>query len=118
MAASTGGRGVRSSRSTDSTTDHAGAPRRAPRPATPTAGGSPVEAKNERSAFVTICPDVGTAQQRRISREHERETNDIGQANSGLRAGVPVLGLSDCGPSDPHHNNGAHDENTSTHHHT
>ena len=54
VAASTGGRGVRSSRSTDSTTDqpqeHRG--ERLVRP-TPTAGGSSVE-YNGRSADVTI----------------------------------------------------------------
>jgi hypothetical protein len=43
VAASTGGRGVRPSRSTDSPLTTPGAPRRAPRPATPIAGGSPVE---------------------------------------------------------------------------
>src|SRR6476646_9993444 len=37
---------------------------------------------------------------------------------TGVNPDVPAAGLSDRGPTDPHHNNGAHDENTTTHDHT
>jgi hypothetical protein len=66
MAASTGGRGVRSSRCIASSTDHAWSTVTSP-PSPPHPWGSPVEDHNERSAFVTVCPDVGTARQRQIS---------------------------------------------------
>ena len=117
MAASSGGRGLRPSRSTDSTTDHARSTATSAPSRHAHRGGFAGRGHNERSAFVTIRPDVGSAAAADQWEARERD-HHIGQVNSGLRAGVPIAGLSDCEASDPHHNNGAHDENTSTHHHT
>src|SRR3954469_15226540 len=66
VAASTGGRGVRSSRSTDSPPAPPRSPATSPPPRHTHRGGFAGRGHNERSAFVTICPDVGTARQRRI----------------------------------------------------
>jgi hypothetical protein len=48
--------------------------------------------------------DSAAAADQPKARERDRA---IGQANSSLRADVPAAGLSDSGPTDPHHNNGS-----------